>query len=120
MRVEVAAIDEFLEHLRAVGPGRVFGGTVYCSTFHRPIDGDKRSALKFSVVIQASAVVDVPSKDGREAGQFVLDGAEDCGRDYCDQSGEKAGSERAAELRAKLYHWCVENKIELMPGVVSE
>lgn len=114
MRVECQSVSDFLENLKSVPSESVNGKIVYVNLNRNPIDGTKRDAVKFNVVIQAFAVVDIVG------GQYLLVCGEDCGRDYEDSSQEFLGSEKAKELRATLNGFCSERGLAIRPGSVSE
>jgi len=114
MRVECHSISDFLVNLKAEPPEAVLNGVVYASTTKNPIDGDKRTAVKWRVVFQASVVVSLAG-----GGEYLLDAGEDCGGDYTDATQEFDGSERADELRGAVESVCRERGLAVRPGVVG-
>ncbi|MDO8682502.1 MAG: hypothetical protein Q7N50_03355 [Armatimonadota bacterium] len=106
---------DFFQHLNVVKPDDIYGRVIYVDVNRRCIDGQGQPKVRWSVVIQASAVV--ASEDG---GQYLLQAGEDCGLDYEDASKEHTGTERAKSLREALEDRCVDLKLRLLPGVVSE
>lgn len=111
MRVQCSNVHDFLFHLTK---GAVVGKTVYVERSVRPLDGDRRTAVRFEVVLQASAVMGFP-----EGGEYLLQTGESCGIDYRDASKESVGSERADELKEAVEHFCHGNGLVVMPGLVD-
>ena len=114
MRVIVQNVAEFIGNLESESPDRVYGKTVYVSVTRTPLDGNKRDAAKWSVVFQASAVVDLP-----DGGQYILEVGEDCGTDYTDSTDEPAGTEQANELKERVRQYSRANGLTVRPGVVD-
>jgi hypothetical protein len=116
MKVQTAAIDDFLTNLGSVKPEHVFNKLIYFSVNRSPVDNaDKRKATRFSVIVQASAVIDVVESGS----QYLLDYAENVGFDRIVGS-RLEGSNKAGEIKDQLVVFCRERGIEVMPGVVSE
>lgn len=116
MRVTCEDLDSFLENLRLEPPSHVLQQAVRVSISHRPLDSsDKHKAVKFDVVIQASAVVSLEN-----GGEYLLDYGENCGIDYRDVSNELTGSLRANALRGKLVECCDDLGLRVRPGIVHE
>ena len=101
MRVVCQMIDEFFENLTSEPKGSLFRDTIRINNVRQPLDGNRFAALKFQIIVQVSAVVDLG-----EDGQYLLEAAEDCGIDYADASQEKEGTEQANELRLKINQEC--------------
>ena len=114
MRVTCGTIDEFIENLKALPHGAVFQKVIYVSRTRNSIDGTARNGVRFSVVLQASAVVDLG-----DDGQYLLEAGEDCGIDYEDSTQERKGTERASELRQKIKRHCESHGIDVRPGIVD-
>lgn len=113
MRVVCSNLDEFIENLAREPSDKVFRGVVYVSRSRRPVDGNKQNAVKFAVVFQASAVINV------DGGQYLLQMGEECGEDYEDATQEFAGSDQAAELKKRLGDWCDATGLVVGPGIVD-
>lgn len=115
MRVCCDNLDDFITNLKHEPASNVVRHVVHVSTTMRPLDtSDKRTAVKFSVVFQASVVVNLD-----DGGQYMLDYGEDCGLDYRDASKDFKGSERAAALRKRLEEFCDDHGLTIRPGVVE-
>ncbi|MEE9592667.1 MAG: hypothetical protein V3W28_03695 [Thermoplasmata archaeon] len=114
MRVIVQNVAEFIGSLEAEEPSKVYNKTVYVSVIRTPLDGTKKTAAKWSVVFQASAVVDLP-----DGGQYILEVGEDCGTDYTDSTDDPAGTEQADDLRGRVRQYCRANGLTVRPGVVD-
>lgn len=115
MRVKCNTVDEFLENLSAEETDRVVQRVVRVGVTSNPVDGDQRDAVKFRVNVQASAVVDLPDDEG----QYLLEVGEHCGFDYNDASQDRAGSERAAELKGRIGRVCRALRLEVRPGIID-
>lgn len=115
MRVICTTLDDFIANLRMEPPSAVLQQAVRASVSSRPLDGDKQKAVKFNVVFQASAVVNLD-----DGGQYLLDYGEDCGIDYRDSSQEFVGTQRANELKIKLTEFCDDQGLKIRPGVIVE
>lgn len=114
MRIITTSVEEFLEDL-GHDIDQVLQKCVRVSVSKRPIDNiDRRRAVTFDVVIQASAVVDMGPD-----GQYLLEVGEDCGRDFTDATGEYAGSDRAAELKDRIRQFCDIHGLTVRPGVIE-
>jgi len=114
MRVECYCLDDFLEHLRVKG-SLVYGNVVYVNVNTNPLDDNRRNAVRFMVVFQASAVIDL-----QEGSQYLLQTGEDCGVDVRDAIPSYEGTEMAKRLRHSLESFCAERGLSLLPGIVSE
>lgn len=115
MRVVCRTVEDFLENLRSVPPTMVLQGIVYVSIHRNPLDGTKRNAVKFDVTVQADVVVNLSNDEG----QYILQYAEQVGRDYEDGSQERGGSERAEEIKRKIVEHCDDVGLRVRPGVVE-
>ncbi len=113
MRVVCVTIDDFLENLDKEPKEAVYRGIIYVDVIRQPIDSSKRNAARFSVVFQASAVIDV------KEGQFLLEMSEDCGTDYNDATQEMIGTNAAKGLKEILEKYCSEKGLVVRPGVVD-
>lgn len=114
MRVSCNLFDDWMQNLVSVE--RVFGGTVYFSVTRQPQDGqDRRKALVFSVVVQASAVIELS-----EDSQYLLECGEDVGTDNLCADGHTDGSDRAKVYRDRLVEFAEPRGIKVMPGIISE
>ena len=99
MRVVCQSVEEFVADLSAAGD--LFQNVVRFSVLRHPVGGNRREAVRFDVVVQASAVVNVNAEE-----QYLLEVGEDCGTDYLDSSQELKGSERAEVLRREITAFC--------------
>ena len=115
MRVTCSSIEEFLENIQQVDSEKVYSKVIFVSLTRRPLDGDKRHAARFQVVLQVSAVI-----NDEEGGQYLLLAGEDCGIDYEDATQEKNGSDAAAALQHQLMSFCDLRGLGIRPGNVSE
>lgn len=99
MRVTCETVDEFIECLRAEcqAHSTIFQDTIRVSICRRPIDKSAREALKFEVVLQASAVVVVDQES-----QYLLEVGEYCGKDYADDPPNDEGTQKAKALKEKI------------------
>ena len=115
MRVTCNTLNDFITNLRMEPPTSVLQQTVHVSVTERPLDiSDKHKAVKFSIMLQASAVITL--EDG---GQYLLEYGEDCGMDYRDSSNELLGTERTNGLRKKLVEFCDDYGLKIRPGIVQ-
>lgn len=113
MRVVCGTVDEFIENLQN-GDGEILQNTVRVSRTRNPWDDNKMEEVRFDVVFQVSAVVDMG-----EDGQYLLEAGERCGTDYEDSTKEMAGSDRATVLRRKIEDYCGEAGLTVLPGVID-
>jgi len=114
MRVNFNSVDDFILDLSREDRERVYQQAVRVQVSKNPIDGNKRDAVKFQVVFQASAVV--ATADG---GEYIMEVGEDCGIDYRDASNELIGSERADDLRRMVSEFCDHHGLTLRPGMIE-
>ncbi len=114
MRITCNSINDFLRHLDQ-NPAAIYGQVVYVDVNRRCIDGEAKPKVRWLVGIQVSAIMGMGDE-----GQCLLQAAENCGLDYEDSSQEKAGTIKMKALREALEDRCVDLKLRLMPGVVSE
>jgi hypothetical protein len=110
MRVQTYNLVDFLDNLKQ---SDVVGKTVWVNRTENPVNGDRRTAAKFSVVFQATAVCQF------EQGELLLDLGVDCGFDYRDCSQDDSASKEAARLRAELIAFCEERGLIVRPGIVD-
>ena len=115
MRVTTTNVDDFLENLRSEPNGSVLQNIVYVSISRNPIDGDKRTAARFAVTVQASAVVNLPGDEG----QYILEYGETVGVDYEDSTKRHTGSDAAAEIKRKIIEHCDDVGLRVRPGIVE-
>ena len=115
MRVVCDTIADFIKNLEIETPAHIYRGVVHSTVSSRPVDGDKRSAVKFDVTIQASAVIELPNGD-----QFILEVGELCGTDYRDNTQELNGTIRANELSGLLRVFCESNGVSLRPVIIAQ
>jgi hypothetical protein len=115
MRVTCNSINAFLDNLKPIKHDNIFGSVVYVDTDMKPVDNqDKRKAIKFLVVIIASAVVDLPT------GQYLLVAGEECGFDLIAEGGYQDGSDKALELKRMIGSFCDTIGVSVQSGIVSE
>ena len=114
MRVTCRNVEEFLADLVLGGDEKILQNAVRVTTFRNPIDGTKRDAVKFSVVLQASAVVLLPNE-----GEYLLEVGEDCGVDFVDATQDFEGSDHAAELKDRIKGFCRTHGLEVRPGLIE-
>lgn len=117
MMVTCESADAFVTNLQnALRSGStVVGGTVWLDRNRRPLDGDKRHAVRWEVFVQAGCVVDL----GVE-GQFLLRYGELVGWDYEDNTKDFAGSRAADAVVEKIEKQCGMLGLRVLPGMVSE
>jgi len=116
MQVTCHELGEFIGNLQHTEPSKVLERVIWVSITSRPLDtSNKRDAVKFGVVFQASAVVNLG-----DGGQYLLHYGEDCGVDYRDKSQELLGSERSTLLKKKLVEFCDDFGLRIRPGIVGE
>ncbi len=110
MRIQTYSLNDFLANLEQSG---VVGKTVWVDRTENPVDGDRRTAVKFSVVFQATAVCQFAE------GEFLLDLGVDCGFDYRDSSQDDSASQEAGRLRTELVEFCEERGLTVRPGIAD-
>jgi len=118
-------VEEFVENLNAEQD--ILQKTVYVSKTRTPVDGDKRSAAKFRVTFQASAIVNIVTTpqclkealEVEDGGQYLLEVGCDCGVDYEDASQDFEGSEEADRLKAKMVAYCEGRGLSVRPGIID-
>ena len=110
MRIITNSLGDFLENL---GQGPVVGGVVWVNRTENPMDGNRRDAIKYSVVFQASAVCDFLE------GQYLLELGVDCGHDVRDCNNDCSASEEAERLRAELIGFCSAKGLAVRPGIID-
>ena len=115
MKIVCSTVEEFLENLNDENPQSFLRGTIQVSVSRNPLDGTKRDAVKFSVNLQASVLVNMPEDEG----QYLIEVGEDCGIDYQDASMDLAGSDVAAEKRAQIIEYCEANGLRVRPGMIE-
>lgn len=115
MRVVCNSVDDFITNLKAQIGTAIFEQTVWASVTRNPLGKEnQREAVRFSVVYQASVVVN--TNDG---GQYLLEVGEDCGIDYEDATQDRSGTKRAQELIEKVQGCCDKRGLKVRPGIVS-
>ena len=114
MRVICNTLDDFIENLGGYEKDDILQGCVYVDTTKNPVDGNKRTAVKFSVVFQASAVIALP-----DGGEFLLQMGVDCGTDYHDGTQAMDGTEEADNLRFRLKDFCSSRGVLVRPGIID-
>ncbi len=110
MHIQVHTVADFLKHLYRVGGGSVYDKliTVERAKMHET-EGSWEVILQF-----AAAII-------REKGDFYLDGAESCGKDFVDaQPGESQGSNVADKLEKDLEEACEKLGLIIVPGIMKE
>lgn len=110
MRVTTNNLTDFLANLEQ---GEVAGGVVWVNRTENPVDGNRRDAIKYSVVFQASAVCEF------DDGQFLLELGVDCGFDIRDCNNDCSASDEAARLRAELVGFCERRGLTVRPGIID-
>jgi len=115
MRIICQSVNEFLENLKAEGPGAVWNGVVYVSRIRQPVDADKFKAVHFRVTLQASAVICRGDDE-----QYVLEVGEFCGDDYVDAQPSKEGSVWMDQLYDRIKAFCEDGGLEIRPGIIGE
>jgi len=114
MRIVCNTVVDFLRNLELEGPEAVLQKAVRVSVSSVPLDENKREAVKFSVMLQASAVVCLP-----EGGEYLLEVGVDCGRDYKDDSHEYEGTRTATAARKRIEEFCEKHGLDVRPGVID-
>lgn len=111
MRITTSTVDEFVECLdNAVS---IFENTIRVSITRRPQEGG-RNAVKFDVVLQASALVTSPE------GEYILEAGEECGIDYNDATQEKQGSSVASKQKQMIVEYAKTKNWKVLPGIISD
>lgn len=112
MQIFTHSIDEFIRCLDH--ESSLFGGALRVSTIRNPIDGTKRTAIRFDVVFSASAVI----LNGED--QYLLRSEQSCGVDYEDSSNDSSGSCLASSLSNKIKSYADGRGWKVLPGIISE
>jgi len=127
MRVTCKTIEEFIADLsrkirlfedETVNNSDLVVGSIVRLSIHR----NQESSSRYSVVIQASAVVRIIANLGDEVddvGEYLLQTGQDCGHDVEAGGGHNEGTEKANRLRDKLKKFCEERGLEVGPGVIE-
>ena len=110
MRVVVGSVDEFLESLESVT--EIFDQTIRLSVLKNPAVG--REDVITDVVIQYGVLA-----FAGELG-YLLDGAQDCGRDYTDAEQDFQGTAEAERCKKKITEFATRRGWRVLPGVLSE
>ena len=112
MRNSCTTVDEFLECLTVELDS---GCTAFRNRVHVNINrlAEDEHGTKFSVIIQASAVVQ------GEDFEYILEFGQKCGFDYADSSDEATGSANAEEIRKKISGVAQSRGLRIMPGILD-
>ena len=119
MRVTCQTVEEFIECLQG-NADKILDEIIRVSCLEKPIDGNKRDAVKFEIYLQASAVI--TASDG---GQYLLEVDDFCGIDYRDASKELNGTEEFNKSRKKIKDHCDYvrsyggSNLKIRPGVIN-
>lgn len=115
MRVVCPSVEDFIANLGAAQS--LFQDTIWCSIIRRPSPDakNKLEAVKFDVVLQASAVVVF---DEDESSALIETGIE-CGRDYTDADAEDVGTQEALRLKGLLQDYAEQRNAKILPGVID-
>lgn len=112
MRVICQTVDEFLECLEQEKD--ILQNTVRVSISERPIDKGARDSIKYEIVLQASAVVNI-----EEGSQYLLEYAKDCGIDVRDADPSLDASYRAKAIKEKIKKFAEAKALKVMPGFIQ-
>ena len=110
MRITTHDIGDFLANMEQQ---TVYGKTVYVDRTVEPLNGTKKDATSWDVVLHATAVLDY--EDG---GQALLECGIDCGIDR-DSDGETEGTDYLNGLKDAIVDFCNSNGLTVKPGVVD-
>lgn len=113
MRITVTSIDEFLECLDAETD--IYQKTIRVCVGRRSLDVTSKVPIKFEVIFQACALVEV-----EEGGQYLLQMGLSCGKDFEDQGGERPGSAVALNYRNRMLEYAKKRGWRILPGVIEE
>jgi len=114
MRVACPTVDDFLTNLLAEGSERVYRKVVYVSITKNPVDGNKKTAIRWDVNFQTSAIIEL-----EDEGQYLLEFGEDCGMDYHEAEPELNGTDHAKKLKNMILAACLENDLVVRPGIID-
>lgn len=112
MKIVVHSIDEYIENLCHVN--EIFDNVIRASIIKRPIDAVARTAVRYGVVLHVTSVAVC------ESGEYILELALDCGKDYHDSSNDHAGSRVAERAKRKIVDFAKTRKWRVLPGVIFE
>ena len=112
MLISCNTMEEFCANIKE--ENKLVENTIWTSITKNPLDGDKRSAVKFEVTFQASAVIIFGDN-----GEALLELGVDCGKDFHDATQDYIGSEEAETLRDQLNQFCNGRDILSRSGIVS-
>lgn len=107
MRIECQSVRDFLDNLA--------GEDVFLRRVHVDVTQIAVKDHIHEIVFQASAVLNLGDQ-----GQALVACGEKCGRDVATADGAMEGTRRAKELREMLEMKCVEQGLEVRPGILSE
>ena len=107
MRIEVQNVRDFLDNLK--------DEDVFLRRVHVDVTEITIKDHVHEIVFQASAVLNLG-----DDGQCLVVCGEKCGRDRATADGTLEGTRRANELREMLEMKCVEQGLEVRPGILSE
>ncbi len=114
MRVTCNDVDAFLKDLSLADAEQVLQRAVRVSVSRNPVDGNRRDALKFTVTLQASAIIGL--EDG---GEYLLEVGVDCGNDYMDGRPDLGGTECADDMVDQIRHFCESRGLVVRPGIIE-
>ena len=107
MRICCQSVENFIANIDG---SPLVDTCVWAQVTRNPIGEDSHST-KYIVHFQASAV-----KSFVDGGEALVEMGVECGFDYCDNSQDYAGSEKAAEYRDMLVKYCEERGLIVRPG----
>ena len=111
MRVVCQTIDEFLLCLKE--EKAVVQNAVRVSISERPVDKGARDSIKYEIVLQAAAVVQID-----EYSQYLLEVGIDCGVDVRDSDPSMEASIKARNLKQKIEDFCKGRELKVLPGMI--
>ena len=112
MRIICPTAEDFIANLTdAAG---LLEGTIWCSTVRGPGGENKREAVVFNVIFQASAVVVTAS-----GAEYLVDFGLQCGDDYEDAMQEREGTTRADEVRQLIADFAKGKGWRVLPGIID-
>lgn len=112
MHITTTSLSEFFEILDS--ETKIFQSTIHVDVSKTPLDGDRFSAVRFSVVLRASVVVEVSNES-----QYILVFGYDCGKDYRDSNSEENGTKVANEMKAQIREYASSRNWKILPGVIG-
>lgn len=116
MKLACHSIDEFLDCIEhELVKSSLFQDAIRVSIFRRPMGKNPRKSVRFEVVLQAAAIVEVNT-----GGQFIVEYGTVCGIDYEDDSQEKTGTELADAVKSRLKSFTDSHDLKLLPGAIVE